>query len=763
MTVLSHILGFPRIGLHRELKKSLENYWNGQCNKNDLLKIGRQLRMRHWQQQKDIGIDLIPVGDFAWYDHVLTNSFMVNNIPDRHRNYAGNDNVDIDLLFFVARGGYNNYKESIAASDMIKWFNTNYHYIVPEFVFGQKFELKWIQLLDEVDEALSLGYNVKPVLLGPLTYLWLGKTKGNKFNKLLLLDSLLLVYKEILEKLAKKGISWVQIDEPILVLELPNEWKEIFYHAYFQFKDNIQLLLTTYFDSISHQIDVIREIPVQGIHVDCTIKDNDLSVIHKKLPSNWLLSAGVINGRNIWCSDLYSCFKQLSLLTSNREIWVGSSCSLLHSPIDLSNEVKLNKEIKNQLAFAIQKCKELVMLRTALNEINDTQYQHALQQYSIHKCPRLNPSIIRDELVEVRLENIISTKHHRKHPYEIRKIVQKEYFKLPILPITTIGSFPQTEEIRKMRLDFKSGRLDYYLYCVNIRKYIKKIILEQENIGLDVLVHGEIERNDMVEYFSEHLNGFIFTQNGWIQSYGSRCVKPPIIIGDVSRRDNKEITVKWINYAQSLTNKPVKGMLTGPITIMSWSFCREDINPKIISLQIASAIQDEVMDLENAGINIIQIDEPAFRESLPLKISAWSKYLKWAVESFKVCSSLAKDSTQIHTHMCYSEFSDIIDIIVELDADVITIEASRSNLDILECFKEIKNFNSIGPGIYDVHSSVIPSVEYFTKRLYKIFKYISIERLWVNPDCGLKTRSWREVIHSLTNMVQAVKKMRKNI
>ncbi|AKC60765.1 5-methyltetrahydropteroyltriglutamate--homocysteine S-methyltransferase [Blochmannia endosymbiont of Camponotus (Colobopsis) obliquus] len=760
MAILSHILGFPRIGLHRELKKALESYWTGKLNEQKLFAVGRQLRERHWQQQQDTGIDLLSVGDFAWYDHVLTTSLMVNNIPVRHRLCQEDDNIDFNMLFRIARG-CNQDGKSIPASDMTKWFNTNYHYIVPELTYNQQFKLKWIQLLDEVDEALALGYKIKPILLGPLTYLWLGKVQGKKFNKLSLLKSLLSVYREILKKLADKGITWVQIDEPILVLELSNEWQEAFYNAYFELKDQVQILLTTYFDTIDHQINVIRELPVQGVHVDCTIKGSNLDLVNKKIPSCWLLSAGIINGRNIWRSDLYSCFKKLSVLVKDRIIWLGSSCSLLHSPVDLCTENNLDEKIKNCFSFSVQKCMELAMLCTALNKIDNIEFQDILKHYSSLNDLQLNSHFVHDKCLAKRLEKMIAVEFcSQRSSYKIRSKIQQKYLKLPILPTTTIGSLPQTEGIRKIRLDFKSGNMDIIQYESNIKQYIKEAVIEQENLDLDVLVHGEIERNDMVEYFAERLSGFVFTQNGWVQSYGSRCVKPPIIIGDISRKNNECMIVKWISYAQSITNKPVKGILTGPITILHWSFVREDVSRKNIALQISLAIRDEVSDLENCGISIIQIDEPALREGLPLKKSCWSEYLSWATKVFRICISGVKDETQIHTHMCYSKFNDIIDAIVALDVDVITIESSRSNMELLEVFKKSDYFNEIGPGIYDIHSPHVPSEECFIHRLHKMLNYISIERLWVNPDCGLKTRSWLEVRESLRNMVLAAKKIR---
>ncbi|MCR3755661.1 MAG: cobalamin-independent homocysteine transmethylase [Sodalis sp. Psp] len=753
MTILSHTLGFPRIGLHRELKKAQENYWSGNITQQHLLETGRELRSRHWQQQKDAGVDILPVGDFAWYDHVLNTSMMLDNVPERHRNNA--DDSDIDTLFRICRGHALNNEP---AAEMTKWFNTNYHYIVPEFTSGQQFRLGWTQLLDEVDEALALGHYVKPVMLGPVSYLWLGKVKGRAFNRLSLLPALLSVYRQILGELAKRGVDWVQIDEPALVLELPQEWCESYHNAYRSLQGQTKLLLTTYFDSIRHQLDIITVLPVQGLHVDLVTGDDDLAELHQRLPTEWVLSAGVINGRNIWRADLKSWFERLHFLVSKRELWIGSSCSLLHSPIDLNTETRMGEEVKSWFAFALQKCSELGLLCAALNEPNE-EHQAALVRYSAPIRARDSSNQVHNPQVKMRLEKITAADSQRQKPYVVRAKLQHACFNLPTWPTTTIGSFPQTTEIRRLRLDFKRGRLDAECYRAGISEHIKQAIIEQERLGLDVLVHGEAERNDMVEYFGEHLDGFVFTQNGWVQSYGSRCVKPPIIIGDISRPE--AITVEWARYAQSLTDKPVKGMLTGPVTILCWSFPREDVSCKIIAQQIALALRDEVSDLEQVGIGIIQIDEPALREGLPLKHSAWHDYLNWAVEAFRLSTAVVKDNTQIHTHMCYCEFNDIMDSIAALDADVITLETSRSDMELLEIFNEFDYPNEIGLGVYDIHSPSVPSEEWIISLLRKAAQHIPVERLWVNPDCGLKTRTWPETRLSLANMVTAARTLRK--
>jgi len=754
MTILNHTLGFPRVGLRRELKKAQESYWAGNMTQEELLATGRELRARHWQQQQQAGVDLLPVGDFAWYDHVLTTSLLLGNVPARHQNDDGS--VDLDTLFRLGRGRAPTGKPA-AAAEMTKWFNTNYHYMVPEFTQGQRFKLTWTQLLDEVDEALALGHKVKPVLLGPLTYLWLGKVKGEQFDRLSLLDDILPVYQQVLAELAKRGIEWVQIDEPALVLELPQAWLDAYRPAYAALQGKTKLLLTTYFDSIGHNLETLRQLPVQGLHIDAVAGHDSLNAVANALPKDWVLSLGVINGRNVWRADLSTWFDRLKPLVAGRNVWLGTSCSLLHSPIDLSVETRLDAEVKSWFAFALQKCAELALLTDALNNPS-AEAQAKLAEYSAPIRARKNSTRVHNAAVGKRLAAISARDIDRPSAYPQRAESQRARFNLPAWPTTTIGSFPQTTEIRGLRLDFKQGRLDLKNYRIGISEHIKQAINEQERLGLDVLVHGEAERNDMVEYFGEHLDGFVFTQNGWVQSYGSRCVKPPVIIGDVSRPE--AITVEWAIYAQSLTEKPVKGMLTGPVTILCWSFPREDVTRETIAKQIALALRDEVEDLEKAGIGIIQIDEPALREGLPLRQSEWQAYLRWAVDAFKLNAAIARDDTQIHTHMCYCEFNDIMDSIAALDADVITIETSRSDMELLESFKEFEYPNEIGPGVYDIHSPNVPSVEWIEDLLRKAADRIPAERLWVNPDCGLKTRGWPETRESLANMVKAAQRLR---
>ncbi|WJW81541.1 5-methyltetrahydropteroyltriglutamate--homocysteine S-methyltransferase [Moellerella wisconsensis] len=754
MSVINHTLGFPRIGLKRELKKAQESYWAGKINQQQLIETGRELRARHWQQQHDAGVDLLPVGDFAWYDQVLTTSLLVGNVPPRHANQDGS--IDLDTLFRIARGRAPT-GEPAAAAEMTKWFNTNYHYIVPEFQQGQEFSVSWTQLFDEVDEALALGHKVKPVLIGPVTYLWLGKVKGVAFDRLSLLEKLLPVYQQVLEKLAAKGIEWVQIDEPALVLDLPPEWQAAYSTAYAALEGKTKLLLTTYFDSIGHHLDLIKSLPVQGLHIDLVAGKDDLQKVNKALPAEWLLSLGLINGRNVWRADLSEKREKAKTLLGKRQIWIGTSCSLLHSPIDLNDEAGLDKEVKSWFAFALQKCEELALLTAALNNDNAENFAK-LEAYSAPIRARKTSTRVNNAAVAARLAAIKVGDVERNSAYVERAKQQRARFNLPLWPTTTIGSFPQTTDIRTLRLDFKKGNVDIPSYRTSISEHIKQAIREQELLDIDVLVHGEAERNDMVEYFGEHFDGYVFTQNGWVQSYGSRCVKPPVIIGDISRPE--AITVEWAKYAQSLTEKPVKGMLTGPVTILCWSFPREDVSRETIAKQIALALRDEVDDLQKAGIGIIQIDEPALREGLPLRRDEWQDYLKWAVDAFKLSAAIAEDNTQIHTHMCYCEFNDIMDSIAALDADVITIETSRSDMELLESFEHFDYPNEIGPGVYDIHSPNVPSVEWIVALLRKASDRIAVERLWVNPDCGLKTRGWTETRQALANMVAAAKQLR---
>ncbi|MES2355302.1 MAG: 5-methyltetrahydropteroyltriglutamate--homocysteine S-methyltransferase [Pseudomonadota bacterium] len=750
---LTHNLGFPRIGAKRELKKALETYWSGESNEVALQATAGELRQRHWQLQKDIGINLVPVGDFALYDHMLNMTALLGAVPTRFQ-WNGNE-VGLDTYFAMARG-----TPEQPAMEMTKWFDTNYHYIVPEFTARTEFSLGWHQLFQEVTEAQEVGVQPKVVLVGPLTYLYLGKETEPGFNRLSLLSHLLPVYEKILGKLASLGVKWVQFDEPALVLDLPDEWRNAYEQAYaFLQRKDINLLLATYFEAVDTHASRLKRLPVAGLHLDLCRAPNQLSAFLNDYPQDKVLSLGVIDGRNVWRNDLEDTYDKLLQTQSSLgdRLWIAPSCSLLHCPVDLDSETKLDAELKSWLAFSAQKLREVAALARGLNE-GKSAISKALQESAIVKQGKASSARIHNPVVQRRLQNRQTADSQRTSSFSVRQAVQARRFNLPLFPTTTIGSFPQTTEIRSVRAAYKSGAIGNLKYLEAMRTEIGLAIERQESIGLDVLVHGEAERNDMVEYFGEQLYGYAFTENGWVQSYGSRCVKPPIIYGDVYRPD--PMTVDWILYAQSLSDKPVKGMLTGPITMLQWSFVRDDQPRATTALQIAYAIRDEVVDLEKAGIGIIQIDEPALREGLPLKNASWDDYLRWAVDAFRVTSAGVRDDTQIHTHMCYSEFNDVLPSIAAMDADVITIETSRSRMELLDGFSAFKYPNEIGPGVYDIHSPRIPSLEEMLRLLQKACDVINPQLLWVNPDCGLKTRRWPETEVALRNMVEAAKLLR---
>ena len=757
---LSHSLGFPRIGRDRELKKALEAHWKGELDEAGLQAVGRQLRATHWQLQKEAGIDLLPVGDFAWYDQVLTHSLTFGVIPERFRPHSGKPTLG--TLFGMARGvSQNTCCGGVHAQEMTKWFDTNYHYLVPEFSVDQQFQLSWEQLFDEVAEARSLGHNVKPVIIGPLTYLWLGKAKGSEFDRLDLLERLLPVYGEILQRLATQGVEWVQIDEPILALDLPQVWKNAFERAYnILQREPGKKLIATYFGGLEDNLGLAASLPVDGLHIDLVRAPEQFPSILDRLPAYKVLSLGVVNGRNIWRNDLDST---LAILQQAHErlgerLWVAPSCSLLHSPVDLVREDKLDDELKSWLAFAVQKCEEVALLTTALNDPQNPAVHTALAKNRAVQASRAQSPRIHKPAVQVRLAAISAADSQRQSPFVQRIEQQRARLQLPAFPTTTIGSFPQTASIRLARQSFKAGKLSAAEYTEAMHSEIRHAVEVQENLGLDVLVHGEAERNDMVEYFAEQLDGYLFTRFGWVQSYGSRCVKPAVIYGDLSRP--RAMTVDWIRYAQGLTDKVMKGMLTGPVTMLMWSFARDDIPREQQARQLALAIRDEVVDLEAAGIRIIQIDEAAFREGLPLRKAAWQGYLDWATDAFRLTASGVRDETQIHTHMCYSEFNDVIESIAAMDADVITIETSRSDMELLQAFEKFAYPNEIGPGVYDIHSPRVPSREEMVRLMRKAARRIPAERLWVNPDCGLKTRGWPETEAALVNMVAAARELR---
>lgn len=754
MAILTHTLGYPRVGANRELKFALENYWAGKITQNELENVGKKLRHLHWQKQKENGIDLIPVGDFAWYDQILQTSLLLGNIPARHHQ---DQPITLDTLFRVARGKAPTGKPT-AASEMSKWFNTNYHYIVPEFSEHQTFELSWFQLFDEIKEAQELSLNIKPVIVGPLTYLWLGKTKGNEFDKLSLLPQLLHVYQEIINRLQALNIDWIQIDEPILTLDLPESWQKAFLESYRSLqKDSLKILVATYFGSVSHQAHWLKYLAVDGIHLDCCADSTDIADILTRYPTHWQKSLGVVNGRNIWRTHLHQRYEQIQSLQVHENLWLAPSCSLLHVPYDLNAETKLDAEARSWFAFAEQKCLELHLLKQACN-LKDEQQIRILKAYSQPLDERQSSSRVHSPQVQAALKSIDEQNIHQRAPFLQRQSIQREVLGLPLFPTTTIGSFPQTTEIRALRRQLKQQQISEQAYQIAIHQQIEYAVRQQEEIGLDVLVHGEAERNDMVEYFGEQLTGYLFTEKAWVQSYGSRCVKPPVIVGDIDRP--QPITTEWTRYAQSLTQKQLKGMLTGPITMLCWSFPREDISRQTMAYQLGLAIRKEVLDLEKQGIQIIQIDEPALREGLPLREAEQTIYLDWAVKAFQLTTTGVADSTQVHTHMCYCDFNDIMPAITALDADVITLETSRSDMELLESFQEHSYPNEIGPGVYDIHSPNVPEIEWMTSLIRKATQFLPAERIWINPDCGLKTRAWPETEAALKNMVKAAEKLR---
>lgn len=773
-----HNLGFPRIGAQRELKRAVEAYWAGKQSLEALREAGRQLRAAHWRLQADRGLAFVPVGDFAWYDHILEWTTLLGAVPARFGQPDGQP-VTLDTLFRMGRGRAPAGTPA-AACEMTKWFDTNYHYIVPELAPAQQFRIARDDLFEQVEEAQALGLAVKPVIPGPLTWLWLGKGDAyaegaSDAAKLKLLDALLPVYEEVLARLAGQGVQWVQIDEPILALDLPPAWREAFESVYARLasaagasdaalaaaspRTPIRLLLATYFDGLKDNLSTVAKLPVAGLHVDLVRAPEQLAEVVAAIGPRQVLSAGVINGRNIWRTDLDAALSALAPVREKlgERLWLAPSCSLLHVPVDLAGETELDAELKSWLSFATQKLDELKLLGQALDGDADPAVQHALaaQRAALQArraSPRIhNPAVARRMAGEAQVSR-------ERAAFAERIARQQAELKLPAFPTTTIGSFPQTAEIRALRRDWKAGVISDSSYEASIRKEIEEVIRFQEKVGLDVLVHGEPERNDMVEYFGELLAGFAFTRNGWVQSYGSRCVKPPVIFGDVARP--APMTVGWSSYAQSLTSKPVKGMLTGPVTILQWSFVRDDQPREATCRQLALALRDEVVDLERAGIRVIQIDEPAFREGLPLRRADWQAYLDWAVDCFRLSTAGVADGTQVHTHMCYSEFNDIIESIAAMDADVITIETSRSNMELLKAFEDFRYPNDIGPGVYDIHSPNVPEVGWMVDLMQKAAGRLPRERLWVNPDCGLKTRAWPETEAALVAMVDAARQLR---
>lgn len=756
--IKSHILGYPRIGENRELKWALEDYWAGKITQQQLIHEGQSIKQQNWRAQIDAGLDFITVGDFAWYDQVLNMSAYFGVVPKRF-DHASGAPVDLDTYFRVARGRAPTGKDA-AASDMRKWFNTNYHYIVPELYEGQEFTVQAASLLEEIKQGLNFsagtGTDVKPVILGPLSYLWLAKGTANQskdFDVLSLLPNLLNAYSQLIDSIAKQGVQWLQIDEPILVLDLPQKWKNEFERAYSQLsKCKLKLLLATYFSGLEENLTLACQLPCDGLHVDLVAGKDSPSQILDRLPPYKVLSLGVINGRNIWRSDLATWYKTLQPIAQKLKdkLWLSSSCSLLHCPVNVENETswkdKNKQAVTNNFVFAKQKLDEIALLTKALNTNQEASVLLTSQQ-SLILANNNTQSV-----------NWLDYKLDRQLPFEQRIEQQTKRFNLPLLPITTIGSFPQTSEIRQARKAFKQGVLQQGEYEKVMKDEIANVITKQEELGIDVLVHGEAERNDMVEYFGQQLDGYEFSENGWVQSYGSRCVKPPIIASDINRPES--MTVKWSQYAQSLTDKPVKGMITGPITMLIWSFPREDISLEQQALQLAKALKEEVEDLEQAGIAMIQVDEAALREGLPLRQKEKAGYLNWAINSFRLTVASAKPETQIHTHMCYSQFNDIMPSIAAMDADVISIETSRSNMRLLNAFEDFEYPNQIGPGVYDIHSPIVPKENWMKQLIKKAAKKVPVEQLWINPDCGLKTRKWPETEQALAVMVNVAKSLR---
>lgn len=754
----SHVLGFPRIGERRELKRELERYWNGKTDAKQLLAFAEALQERRWRQQVSAGLSLITTGDFSLYDHVLDTVFMLGLIPPRFHRKNGAES-DIDLYFRMARGDVAN---NIPAMEMTKWFDTNYHYIVPEFTPGMTVKRNSSRLVEEVNRAHVLGMRIKPVLIGPITLLCLGK-EYEGINRWDYLDEVVQVYCDVLHECASL-CEWIQIDEPILCTELPEIARDVFPSVYKDLKaaaGDAKILLATYFGSLRENADVCIEAGCDGLHLDLVRGCEHLDDVFEKLPSSMIVSAGIVDGRNIWKNDFRASLALLDGIEKRigrDRMMVGTSCSLLHVPVDLSLEKKLDAELKRWMSFAVQKCAEVKVLAQALsgNDVSQ-EFRHNAEDHS----SRANSMRVHSKEVQKRTAAVSAAMLVRGLPYAERKPLQQAWLRLPLLPTTTIGSFPQTTEIREARRRFKDGQMNEADYEGFLKDEIRTTIRRQEELGLDVLVHGESERNDMVEYFGQQMNGFCFSENGWVQSYGSRCVKPPIIFGDISRPE--PMTVKWIQYAQSLTNKPVKGMLTGPVTMLNWSFVRDDLSRAAICKQIALAIRDEVLDLETAGVRIIQVDEAALREGMPLRREDAENYLRWAVDSFRLAVSGVAHDTQIHTHMCYSEFNSIIFWIAEMDADVISIESSRSDMKLLQAFKEFQYPNEIGPGVYDIHSPRVPSKDEIVQLIRKALQVVPADRLWINPDCGLKTRQWPETLASLQNMMSATLSVRQQL
>ncbi|SNQ44334.1 5-methyltetrahydropteroyltriglutamate--homocysteine S-methyltransferase [Cellulophaga lytica] len=766
----TNVLGYPRIGAKRELKKVSEKYWKGTATKTELVEMGKQLKLYNWKLMQKAGVDLIPSNDFSFYDQVLDATLTYGCIPARYQKIKEKESK-LNLYFAMARGLQNN-EFDVTAMEMTKWFDTNYHYLVPEFTANQDFELFSLKPVEEFKEALAHNITTKPVVLSPVTYLLLGKEKEEDFNKIDLLNNLLPVFFELITELVAAGATHVQLDEPCLALNLTAKDRQAVTKLYTQLAGkfpDLKIILTSYFDCYGDNLETVLQLPVYALHLDlvrCSLQlDDVLNATNFK--NDKILSLGLVDGRNIWKNNFEATLATVQNVVAKLgadKVWLATSCSLLHTPYDLDleqNEETLPTSVKQWLAFAKQKIDELVTLKKlATVDKSKEVVAKLLSNTKAHKAKK-ESLVIHNAAVKARIGLLTANDSERNAEFSSRQKIQKNKLKLPVYPTTTIGSFPQTKEVRSWRSKFKKKELSLDAYNTLIQKEIEETIRFQEKIGLDVLVHGECERNDMVEYFGEKLDGFAISSFGWVQSYGSRAVKPPILFGDVSRP--VAMTVKWSAYAQSLSSKVVKGMLTGPVTILQWSFVRNDQPRSETCKQIALAIRDEVVDLEKAGLQAIQVDEPAIREGLPLRKEYRDAYLTWAVESFKIATSGVADKTQIHTHMCYSEFNDIIEHITKLDADVITIETSRSKMDLLNVFVDYKYPNEIGPGVYDIHSPRVPTLQEIEDLLEKASKLLPVDNIWVNPDCGLKTRDWPETKAALENLVAAAKTMRSKL
>ena len=752
-----HLSGYPRIGAKRELKFAVEAFWKGAKSEAELQETAAEIRRLNWAAQKAAGADLLPVGDFSFYDHVLDLLCTLGAIPKRFGFDAAN--LSLPEYFQLARGNATQF-----AMEMTKWFDTNYHYIVPEWHADTEFSVNAGRLVAQIKEAKAQGHDIKPTLVGPLTLLWLGKKKEEFGCRVeTLLPKLLPAYAQLLRELAAEGVDWIQIDEPILAVDAPKPYVDAFAAVYKELANTgVRIIIGTYFASVAEHLNLLKSLPVHGVHIDAVRAPEQLAVFADAWPENKVLSVGLVDGRNVWRANLSQIIDTLKPVQEKlgNNLWIAPSCSLLHSPQDLGVEEKLDAEIKSWMAFAAQKLVELGNIKQALAHGKDS-VKEAIAASDAAAADRVTNKKIHNEAVQTRVANLRQGADQRKSAFAERIKAQQEWMKLPLLPTTTIGSFPQTTEIRQARAAFKKGELSAADYEAAMKKEIAYCVEEQEKLQIDVPVHGEAERNDMVEYFGEQLAGYCFSQFGWVQSYGSRCVKPPIIFGDVSRPN--PMTVYWSSFAQTLTSRPMKGMLTGPVTMFKWSFVRDDVPLSVVAKQIALALNDEVLDLEKAGIKVIQIDEPAIREAMPLKKAQWDEYLAWACEAFRLSSTDAEDSTQIHTHMCYSEFNDILPAIASMDADVITIETSRSDMDLLTAFGDFKYPNDIGPGVYDIHSPRVPTEAEVEHLLRKAMDVVPVERLWVNPDCGLKTRGWKETIEQLQIMMNVTKKLREEL